>query len=309
MKQARLNQIIGIGCVNLATLFWASNIALGRVLKDAIGPVTLSSARFLIASLLFAAILRQQPPAERKLGRDWRLLAAMALTGIVLFSPLLYWGLHYTTAVNSTIINGLAPLLTGLFAAWLIKEPMSKRQIGGAILALIGVLVLISGGSLAFWQTAQFNRGDLIILLAVAVWGLYSVISSRVMQYRSSLAATAFSIFIGLPVLCLLAIVEWQTIPVMIDVSLILIIVYLGIVPAAVGFYAWNAGVARLGASGAMVFYNTLPLYGALLGALFLDEAIGTPHILGGLFIVSGGIWAARKPPAVDREKLVAEKL
>ncbi|QDR82350.1 DMT family transporter [Sporomusa termitida] len=308
MKQARINQIIGISCVNLATLLWASNIALGRLLKDSIGPITISSARFLIASLIFAVILRQQPPADRQAGKDWPLLAAMALTGIVLFSPILYWGLHYTTAVNSTIINGLAPLLTGLFATWLIKEPMSKRQIGGAILALIGVLVLISGGSLAFWQTAQFNRGDLIILIAVAVWGLYSVISSRVMRYRSSISATAFSMFIGLPVLCLLAGVELQRIPVSIDAGLLLITVYLGIVPAAIGFYAWNAGVARLGPSGAMVFYNTLPLYGALLGALFLDEAIGSPHIIGGLFIICGGIWAARKQPAVGSQKLVAEK-
>jgi drug/metabolite transporter (DMT)-like permease len=57
-----------------------------------------------------------------------------------------------------------------------------------------------------------------------------------------------------------------------------------------------------------MVFYNTLPLYGALLGALFLDEAIGFPHIIGGLLIVSGGIWAARKQPAVRSHKLVAGK-
>jgi drug/metabolite transporter (DMT)-like permease len=308
MKQERVSRMIGIGCVNLATLLWASNMVLGRLLKDSIGPITISSARFLIASLIFAIILRQQPPAERQVGKDWRLLAAMALTGIVLFSPVLYWGLHYTTAVNSTIINGLAPLLTGLFATWLIKEPMSKRQIGGAILALIGVLYLISGGSLAFWQTAQFNRGDLIILIAVAIWGLYSVISSRVLRYRSSISATALSMFIGLPVLCLLAIEELQRIPVIIDARLILLTVYLGIVPAAIGFYAWNAGVARLGPSGAMVFYNTLPLYGALLGALFLDEAIGFPHIIGGLLIVSGGIWAARKQPAVRSHKLVAEK-
>ncbi|HWR45623.1 DMT family transporter [Sporomusa sp.] len=307
MNPEKLKQIIGIGYVNLATLVWASNMVFGRLLKDFIGPITISSARFFIASLIFAIILRRQPPAERQIGKDCWLLAAMALTGIVLFSPILYWGLHYTTAVNSTIINGLAPLLTGLFATWFIKEPMSKRQICGAILALIGVLYLISGGALSFWKTAQFNRGDLIILIAVAIWGLYSVISSRVMRYRSSISATAFSTFIGLPVLCLFAVGELQQIPVILDARLILITIYLGIVPAAIGFYAWNAGVARLGPSGAMVFYNTLPLYGALLGSLFLDEPIGTPHIIGGLLIISGGIWAARKQPAARNQNLVEE--
>ena len=138
--------------------------------------------------------------------------------------------------------------------------------------------------------------GDFIVLIAVAIWGLYSVISGKVMHYRSSISATAFSTFLGLPVLCLLAVWELQTIPVNLDVTLIVSIIYLGIVPAAVGFYAWNAGVARLGPSGAMVFYNTLPLYGALLGFIFLGEPIGISHIIGGLLIVIGGIWGARNP-------------
>lgn len=296
MRQEQINQLIGVAYVNLATLVWASNMVLGRLLKDSMGPITISAARFMIAAVIFMWLLKQQPEEERSAKQDWRLLAAMAVTGIVLFSPVLYLGLRYTTAVNTTLINGLAPLLTGVFSAWLIKEPMSSRQIGGAILALAGVLVLISGGSVAFWQAAQFNIGDMIVLAAVAIWGLYSVISSRVMRRRSSISATALSTFMGLPALCLFAIWEMQHIPVQFDTQLVLIILYLGIVPAAAGFYAWNAGVARLGPGGAMVFYNTLPLYGAILGFLFLGEPIGLPHITGGLLIAAGGIWAARRP-------------
>jgi drug/metabolite transporter (DMT)-like permease len=43
-----------------------------------------------------------------------------------------------------------------------------------------------------------------------------------------------------------------------------------------------------------MVFYNTLPLYGAVLGFVFLGETIGLSHLLGGGLIVGGGLWAAR---------------
>lgn len=306
MKEEKMKQLIGIGFVNLATFVWATNMLLGRLIKDSIGPITISAARFCVASLLFMIILQRLPEQERHLGKDKWLLAAMALTGVVLFSPALYLGLHYTTVLNSTIINGMGPLVTGLFAGWLIKEPMTRRQVTGAIVAFAGVLVLISRGSLEFWRTAQFNIGDLIILLAVAIWGLYSLAGSRVMRKRSSVSATAFSTFIGLPVLCLLAIGEMQSMPVQLDAKLVMILVYLGIVPAAGGFYAWNAGVARLGPSGAMVFYNTLPLYGALLGFFFLDEPVQLPHIVGGLLIIGGGLWAAHKsapalPPAVAR--------
>jgi drug/metabolite transporter (DMT)-like permease len=42
-----------------------------------------------------------------------------------------------------------------------------------------------------------------------------------------------------------------------------------------------------------MMFYNTLPLYGALLGVFFLGESIGVTHFVGGVLIVGGGLWAA----------------
>lgn len=296
MNQEKIKQLAGIGYVNLATLVWSSNMVIGRMVRDSIGPLTLSAVRFAIASMFFVMLLRQLPPSERRAGKNFKLLGAMALTGVILFSPLLYLGLHYTTAVNGTIINGAGPLLTGIIAALFIREPMSGRQAGGALVALIGVLYLISGGSLAFWQTARYNIGDILVLAAVSTWGMYSVLASRVMRVMPAISATAYSIFIGLPVLCVLAAWELYTVPVVFDIKLLAVVTYLGIGPAAIGFYAWNQGVARLGASGAMVFYNTLPLYGALLSFLFLGEPVGVSHAVGALLIIGGGVWASRKP-------------
>jgi drug/metabolite transporter (DMT)-like permease len=286
--------LIGIGLVNVATLAWATNMTLGRWLRDEIGPLTLAASRFFIASLIFAALLKRQPAPERRLGADRWLLVGMALTGVAIFGPTLYLGLRYTTAVNATLINGLGPLITGLLAALLIGEPMTGRQVGGAIVGLLGVIVLISGGSLAFWKQATLNMGNLIVLGAVLLWALYSVLGRRVMHHRSALSATAFSAFLGLPLLLLAAAWELQALPVQVSLQLVLIVLYIGVVPTVVGFLAWNEGVRRLGSSGAMVFYNTLPLYGALLGTLFLGESIGLAHLIGGTLIAGGGIWATR---------------
>jgi len=287
-------RMVGIGLVNLATLTWATNMALGRWLRDDIGPLTLSAARFLIASLLFAALLGRRPLQERCLGRDRWLLLGMALSGVAVFAPALYLGLRFTTAVNATLINGFGPLITGLLATLLIRESMSGGQITGAIVGLAGVIVLISGGSLAFWQAVQGNVGDLIVLGTVALWGLYSVLGRQVMRHRSALSATAFSAFLGLPLLLLAAAWEVHTFPVSVRPQLVLAVLYIGIAPTVIGFLSWNAGVRRLGSSGAMVFYNTLPLYGALLGYLFLGEPIGPAQLLGGALIIGGGLWAAR---------------
>jgi drug/metabolite transporter (DMT)-like permease len=281
--------------VNLATLTWATNMALGRWLRADIGPLTLAASRFLIASLIFALLLQRRPVEERRLGRDRWLVLAMALSGVTLFAPTLYLGLRYTTTANATLINGLGPLITGLLATQLIHEPMSRRQVVGALASLVGIVLLLSGGSLAFWQGVQVNIGDLIILGAVALWGVYSVLGRRVMQHRSALSATAFSAFLGLPVLLLAAVWELQRIPLQLRPELIVAILYIGIAPTVIGFLAWNAGVRRLNASGAMVFYNTLPLYGALLGILFLGESLSPAFLVSFALIIGGGLWAARE--------------
>jgi drug/metabolite transporter (DMT)-like permease len=290
----RLKPIAGIGLVNLATATWATNMALGRWLRNDIGPLTLAASRFLVVSIFFAILLQRRPAEERHLGKDRWLLLGMALSGVALFAPTLYLGLRYTTAVSSTLINGLGPLITGLLAPLLIQEPMSRRQLVGAIVGLVGVLILISNGSLAFWQAIQSNVGELIVLGAVSLWALYSVLGRRVMRQRSALSATAFSAFLGLPLLLLAACWELWTLPMDLRPALIPAILYIGIVPGVIGFLAWNEGVRRLGSSGAMVFYNTLPLYGGLLGVLFLGESVGITHLIGGVLIMGGGIWAAR---------------
>jgi len=295
LRTESIERTIGLLLVNLATLTWATNMTLGRWLRDSVGPVTLSATRFFIAALLFAVLLQRRPPDERRPAGDRWLLLGMALTGVVVFPPMLYLGLRYTTAVNATLINGLGPLITGLLAALMIREPMSRNQVAGAIVGLAGVTAVISGGSLSFWQSLQGNVGDLIVLGSVALWGMYSVLGRQVMRHRSALSATAFSAFFGLPFLMVATGWELQALPIHWRPEVALAMLYIGIAPTVIGFLSWNEGVRRLGPSGAMVFYNTLPLYGALLGHIFLGEALGPAHWVGGALIIGGGLWAARK--------------
>jgi drug/metabolite transporter (DMT)-like permease len=287
--------LAGILLVNLATFTWATNIVLGRWLRNDIGPLTLAAARFVVASAVFTILLRRQPAEERQVRDDRWLLLAMALSGVVLFAPTLYLGLRFTTATNATLINSFGPLITGVLATVMIREPMSQRQVVGALLGLGGIVILVSGGSLAVWSSLRVNVGDLIALCAATLWSLYSVLGRRAMASRSALSVTAFSAFLGLPFLLAASALELRTGPVDLNLRLLVAILYIGLAPTVGGFLAWNAGVHRLGASGAMVFCPTLPLYGVLLGTVFLDESPGVPHLVGGALFIGGALWAARR--------------
>ncbi len=293
MKPDTKETLLGILCVNIATFSWATNITIGRYLRADIGPITLTAARYVVAAIFFSFLLPRVAPEERRPGTDILPLAAMAIAGIVFFAPLLYLGLRFTTAVNATLINGMGPLLTALFAAWLIKEPYTGRQLMGAVFAVFGVVVLITGGSLRTLREVGVNPGDLVVLTAAAVWGLQSVSSRRATRNRSPLSATILSLYMGLPLLIIAAIVEQQFLPATFSLRLLAIIIYLGIVPAGIGYFLWNTGVKKLGAGGAMVFYNMLPFYGATLGILLLGEQIGPAHLVGGALIIAGGIVSA----------------
>jgi len=285
-------QALGVIFVNLATLCWATNAVLGRWLRDDIGPLTLTTLRFTAATAFFGILLRNRPAQERRYGTDKWWILGMGLAGVVGFSPLLYLGLRYSTAVNSSLIQGFSPLITALIAGLIIHEPVTRRQLVGAVLGLVGVAGLLSGGSFTFLLRLQFNPGDLILLASAVVWAFYAVFGRRVMRNRSPIAAMALSNFISLPLIAAAAAFEVQHIPLNLRMETIAAIVHICVVPTLIGYWSWNRGVTTLGAGGAMVFYNTLPLYGAVLGAALLGEPLGMTHFVFGGLIVAGGLWA-----------------
>jgi drug/metabolite transporter (DMT)-like permease len=287
--------------VNLATLMWAGNMTLGRALRGQIGPLTLTAARVLIAGALLLVLFRRLPESDRRVGRDGPLLIGMALTGVVAFPILLYYALKFTTATNAALINGTGPLVTAAMAAVLLAERLRQGQLVGAVLSLIGVALVIgfeAGGILA----AGINRGDAIMLVAAALWGLYSILGRVVMRSRSNLSATSFATWFALPPLLIAAAVEWRTAPPALTPAGLAGVLYIGIFAAFFAVILWNEGVRRTGPSGAMAFYNMLPVFGALLGALFLGERLAPLQVAGaGLVVLGGLISALWKAPALPR--------
>jgi drug/metabolite transporter (DMT)-like permease len=277
--------------VNLSCLMWASNFVLGRILRQEIGPLMLAASRFVVASLFYAVILGRSAVKERLLLRDWALLTAMALTGVMGFSVLLYRGLQLTTATDAVLINGTGPLMTALLAAILLKERLLPRHVLGGLISFFGVTLIVGGGSFERLRQWHVNVGDLYVILAVVLWGLYSVISRRATRSRSVFSVTVISTWMAIP-LFFGAAAGWQPTATRWSWHLLLAVVYIGIFPSGAAFLSWNEGVRRVGPNRAMVFYNMLPVYGSILGVVLLGEPFGAGHFIGGGLILVGSLIA-----------------
>lgn len=277
---------------NLSTALWAGNIALGRALRSDIGPWTLAASRAAVASLLFAGllVLRRERHVER---RPWLLVAVMAGSGVVGFQVLQYAGLRYTTSFNAGLMNATGPLITLALARILLGQRFGARHTAGALLSLAGVGVILSGGDLAALLRLRFNVGDLLVLVAVSLWAVYSI-AGRVASRRASIPWIAgISTMFAVPLLAAPAWVEIANSPPTVSWGLVLAVLYIGAGPSFVAFLSWNEGVRRVGPIGAMAFYNTLPLYAGMLGSVFLGEWPGPVQWLGGLLVIGGCLLAA----------------
>src|SRR6266849_6064147 len=213
--------------LSITALCWAGNAIVGRLAAGHIPPVTLSFLRW---SLAFLVIL---PFAWKHLARDWGAIRSrlgtmivLSITGVAAFNTLQYWALEHTQALNSLLLQSAAPLVVAVWSLILLGVRLTLAQACGVLLSLCGVLVILLHGDLTTLSNIDFNRGDLIFIVALAIFGLYSVLSLK----RPDIHGLSFVAFtFGAGAACLIPLFIWElfTRPVMqIDAANLLKVLY-----------------------------------------------------------------------------------
>jgi drug/metabolite transporter (DMT)-like permease len=278
----------------LASLLWSGNWVIGRALRDAFDPIALNFWRWLVAALVLAPFGMREALVRRSvIRRHIGLFALLAATGVVAFQSLVYLGLRTTTAINAVLINAAGPLFM-VICSWILeREKPSWRQIGGMLISFAGVLSVVSRGS---WQTLsslEFHRGDAWILIAMPMWGLYSVLLKRAPAELRGIAFAFTIAVIGVSLLLpLYAVDAWREPlrrPSSAEVGAIL---YIAIAASVLAFLAWNRGVAVVGANAAGFTLPLLPAFGTVLAIVLLGEAFQGFHAAGFVIIVAGVVLA-----------------
>ncbi|WP_430462820.1 DMT family transporter [Thalassolituus sp. LLYu03] len=286
-----------LALVALPPLFWAGNFIVGRAVRGDIPPMTLSFSRWVIASLLLL------PFSWRFLRRDFGLyrqhfglILAVSVSGVTAFNSLVYLGLQSTAATNGIILNSFIPLLIVLLGALFFGFAVQRQQIVGMLVSFAGVLTIVLHGEFERLATLNIAHGDLIILLAMVCWALYTIWIKKMPQAINRVGLLQVQMALGL--VCLTPFFGWELLthaPPVWHQDSYLAVAYVGIFPSVLAFLLYNACVGRLGPERAGMSIHLMPLFGAVLSVLLLGETLHLYHWLGAACIFAGIALASRR--------------
>jgi len=230
------------------------------------------------------------------LRRHAGILLLLAFTGVALFQSLVYLGLRSTEAINAVLLNSSLPLFI-LLCSWVIeRERASAQQVAGMLISLCGILVILSRGEPAALAQLELHAGDGWILLAMPVWGIYSVLLKRRPAELGGLELLFVISVAGILMLApVVAVQAMQTPMHWPGEAAALGVLYMGVAASVLAFIFWNRGVAVVGANVAGFTIHLLPAFGTILAILFLDESFAGFHAAGIATIVAGVVLATRQ--------------
>jgi drug/metabolite transporter (DMT)-like permease len=288
--------------LTIPPLMWAGNAVVGRLVSDMVSPMTLNLLRWVLAFAILLPLAGSVLRRDSLLWPNWRRFAVLGLLSVGAYNALLYLALNTSAPINVTLVGSSTPIWMLLIGRVFYGVTVSRRQLVGAAMSIIGVLLVLSRGQLEVLQQVRLVPGDFYVLMASAAWATYSWMLARPTTEPASLRQnwSAFllgQIAFGLVWSALSSGGEWALGKGHFQWSwpLAAALAFIAVGPAVIAYRAWGAGVGRAGPAAAGFFINLTPLFTALLSTAFLGETPQTYHVLAFLLIAGGIVVSSRR--------------
>jgi drug/metabolite transporter (DMT)-like permease len=270
----------------LTTMFWGSSFVAGKIALPEFPPMTLTFFRFIIATAIIFPYMWSKSSVKVPERKDIPLLFGLGFLGVSGYFAFQFTALLYTSAANASTINALNPLVSSMFANMLTDERLSKKKIWLIMLALVGVLLTVTGGDPNVLISMQFNKGDLIMLLAMFSFAIYGVFSKKATQRYEPLLVTSYVFLFGLIQITPLMLMEGVYGQVLSFSSAAWAgIIIMAIGSSVVGYQIQQVSIKKIGVNKTSLFINLVPLFAILFSYLILGDRITIINIVSAAII------------------------
>ncbi|MGB9115405.1 DMT family transporter [Bradyrhizobium sp.] len=285
--------------LSLTALFWAGNIVLARYVAGHLPPLTLTCVRWIGVFLVLL------PFALPHLKRDWPVLRAnlplmvlLSAIGFAFNNAISYWAMQYTQALNALLIQSSGPLFVALWSLVLFGVRLTRAQLAGIVISLVGVLTIILRGDLSALASIRFNKGDVMFTSSLLAFGLYSALMLK-RPVTHQLSLIAFTTGCGAILLLPLSLWEYSTgYTLKLDAITIATLIYVVIFPSTLAYLFFNRGIALIGPNRAAPFFHLVPVFGSAMAILLLGEEPRLFHLVGYVLVLAGVVIASRRASA-----------
>lgn len=276
----------------LAVLSWAGNTVITKMSADSIEPTEIGFYRWLFAALLLTPfmlvpVLRNWSAIKPNLGK----IFIMGTLGMAMFQTLMYFAAEHTSAANIGIIQALIPAMSLVLTIMVLKQRLNAAAVIGAATAFTGVLMVVTNGQPGFLLEQGINRGDLLMVAAVAAYALYSTLLKHWQMTIPALQMLYLQMLVAIVVQFPLFLVQPKT---GLNAENLPLVAYACVAASMIAPLAWMHGVRLMGPARIAIFFNLMPVLSLLVAAVTLGERIEFYHWMGAGIIIFGVLLAER---------------
>jgi drug/metabolite transporter (DMT)-like permease len=273
-----------------AAFLWAVSFVATRVALGEVPPLVVVALRLVISALCFLPWVVATGGARGIGPRRMGELFLLSLVGTSLHYASQTAGLQYTTATNASLYTTTGPITILLLSVLVLGERITVRKAVGVLLAIAGVLVVMGWQTLTSFELGNV-KGDLLVLVSIVMWGLFTVFGKRATDELGALRVTAWVTILGALTTAPVGLYEARATGfALTGVSLEawLAIAFLGV---ACSFFATLLYFVALGLSESQkvgVYLYTIPPMTAVVASFYLGEVITMNLVVGAVLVIGG---------------------
>ena len=260
----RRSATLGLALGLSAVLVWGGQFVVVKGAFAHVGPIQINAIRYIpIALILLAVLARVEGRQGFRVAGHCRVIAFLGVA-VTLFNLLNYAGLHYTRPQNASLIAALTPLLAVVLVWATTRVRPGWSTIALVLVALGGVVLVISRGHPGAYVQAGAHWGDVLCVLGTLAFAAYplcvgaeSSLSPLCLTALSSAVAAAMMIVAA----AVAAVVGYDPFPGGSDLlAAVPAIAYIVIPGAVMAMLAWNGSARLIGGQNTALLMNLVPI-------------------------------------------------